>query len=178
MDELKDVILYTDGACQDNPGPGGYAALLRYGGHCKELSGGYRRTTNNRMELMAVIAGLRALKTRCAVRVHSDSRYVVDGIMKGWARAWRARGWRRKGGTTANADLWAVLLELCERHEATFIWVRGHAGDPDNERCDQLAQAATSAGEQAVDEGYEAGPSAAPAEPSLFDAVLATASES
>jgi ribonuclease HI len=171
MDELKQVTLSTDGACQVNPGPGGYAVVLRWQGRCKELAGGYRLTTNNRMELMAAIVGLRALKERCAVMVHSDSRYLVDGIMKGWAQAWRARGWRRQGISTPNADLWALLLEQCERHHAIFVWVRGHAGDPDNERCDQLAVAAAGGSELAVDEGYEAGPAPAPAEATLFDAL-------
>jgi len=173
MDDLKQVILYTDGACRTNPGPGGYAALLRCGGHHKKLTGGFRLTTNNRMELMAAIAGLRALKKRCAVTVHSDSRYLVDGIMKGWARSWRARGWHGQGGKTANADLWAILLDLCEQHETSFVWVRGHAGDPDNITCDQLAVAAAGAGELAVDEAYEGGQTVPMADAPLFDAVIA-----
>ena len=124
----KSVTIYTDGACTGNPGPGGYCAILEYGEHRRELSGGFRRTTNNRMELMAVIKALEALKEPCQVTVVSDSEYVVNGVTKGWAKGWRAKGWRRQGKTVPNWDLWSRLLELCEFHRVKFEWVRGHAG--------------------------------------------------
>ena len=152
------VLIYTDGAAIGNPGPGGYGVVLRYDGHRKELSGGYRLTTNNRMELMACIKALEALKFDCSVVLYSDSRYVVDGITKGWAERWRARGWRRNERDRAeNVDLWARLLELCEKHDVEFRWVRGHTGNPDNERCDQLAAAAAGRRNLPPDRGYEAG---------------------
>ena len=136
----KKVLLYTDGACSGNPGPGGWGAILQYGAHRRELCGGERDTTNNRMELTAVIMGLSVLKELCSVTVTSDSKYVCDGLQKGWAAGWRARGWKKSDGKPAlNADLWGQLLALCERHTVTFCWVRGHAGHPENERCDQLA---------------------------------------
>lgn len=145
MSDLKEVTIYTDGACLGNPGPGGYGAVLRYKHHRKELSAGYKLTTNNRMELLAAIVALRALKERCRVTLYSDSRYVVDGITKGWAKKWQSNGWKRnKTDEAINPDLWEQLLLLCDQHEVTFEWVKGHAGNPDNERCDQLAnQAAT-----------------------------------
>ncbi|MDR0380434.1 MAG: ribonuclease HI [Oscillospiraceae bacterium] len=140
---MKEVDVYTDGACLGNPGPGGWGVLLRYGAHEKELSGGAAATTNNRMELTAVIEGLRALRARCRVTVYSDSRYVVDAMRKGWARGWRARGWRRADKQPAlNPDLWEELLTLCEAQDVTFVWVRGHADNPYNNRCDALASAA------------------------------------
>ena len=140
---LKTVVLVTDGACRGNPGPGGYAAILKYGKHRRELSGGLARTTNNRMEMMAVIVGLSSLKEPCQVRVVTDSQYVVNGIQKGWAKAWRARGWRRRNGEPAqNVDLWQQMLELCAKHRVSFTWVRGHAGHSENERCDALAASA------------------------------------
>ncbi len=136
----KQVTLYTDGACTGNPGPGGYGAILQFGKHRRELSGGYAHTTNNRMEMMAVIVGLETLKEPCRVRVVTDSAYVANGIEKGWARSWQARGWRRRTGEPAlNADLWQRILDLCQEHEVSFQWVRGHAGHPENERCDRLA---------------------------------------
>jgi ribonuclease HI len=137
---LKEVIVFTDGGAQGNPGPGGYGVVLLYGKHRRELSGGFRLTTNNRMELMAVIKGLEALKSRCRVRLFSDSKYVVDAITEGWAENWRQRGWRRRGrGEALNADLWGQVLDLCKRHEVEFAWLRGHSGEKENERCDQLA---------------------------------------
>jgi ribonuclease HI len=143
---IKAVDIYTDGACLGNPGPGGWGVLLRYGAREKELSGGAAATTNNRMELTAVIEGLRALRTRCRVTVYSDSRYVVDAMRKGWARGWRARGWQRADKQPAlNPDLWGELLTLCETQDVTFVWVRGHADNPDNNRCDALATAAAAA---------------------------------
>jgi len=138
--ELREVAIYTDGAAEPNPGPGGYGVVLVYKKHRKELSGGFRRTTNNRMEILAAIASLEALSMRCAATIYSDSQYLVDAVTKGWARRWRANGWKRKGGAMAlNPDLWARLLTLCARHRVRFVWVRGHAGHAENERCDFLA---------------------------------------
>src|SRR3954468_3817867 len=136
MSERKQVVIYTDGACIGNPGPGGFAAVLICGGHRREVSGGYRLTNNNRMEFMAAIAALNALKCPCAVTLYSDARYVVDGVMNGAMRRWRGLGWRRGGAAVPNSDLWDELLDLCERHEVTFTWVQGHAGVGENERCD------------------------------------------
>ena len=151
------VCLYTDGACSGNPGPGGWAAILIYGDAEKELSGGSTETTNNRMELTAVIEGLSALKRKCAVTVMTDSKYVADGITKGWAKNWRAKGWIKPDKQPAlNSELWQRLLELCDAHDVTFVWVRGHGDDEYNTRCDELAvtQAASykrrPAGEDAV----------------------------
>lgn len=154
-DDLKQITLYTDGACIGNPGPGGYGAVLLYGGRRRELSGGVRLTTNNRMEILAAIVGLEALKERCAVTVYSDSQYLVDAMTQGWAARWRANGWKRnKKEHASNADLWARLLDLCASHEVRFVWVKGHAGNRENERCDQLAERAAARGE-GVDGGYE-----------------------
>ena len=140
MAAKKQVEIFTDGACSGNPGPGGYGVILRYKGVSKELSGGEERTTNNRMELTAVITGLSALKEPCAVTLYSDSKYIIDAIQKGWAKKWRANGWMRNAKDHAlNPDLWEKLLDLLEKHEVTFVWVKGHAGHPENERCDQLA---------------------------------------
>ena len=153
---MKHVIIYTDGACLGNPGPGGYGAVLLYNGNRKELSGGYRRTTNNRMEIMAVLAGLRSLKEPCQVTLYSDSRYVVDAMSKGWARSWRDKGWKKRDKAAAlNPDLWAEMLDLSERHQVEYCWVKGHAGDPENERCDALAVAAASGADLERDDGYE-----------------------
>jgi ribonuclease HI len=151
----KRVVVFTDGACTGNPGPGGYGAILQYGEHRRELSGGFRHTTNNRMELTAVIKALEALKHPCAVTLFSDSQYVVNGIAKGWARSWRARSWRRSGKTVPNWDLWRRLLELGERHELHLQWLEGHAGHVDNERCDELAVCAAAGENLAIDSGYE-----------------------
>ncbi|MDD2954975.1 MAG: ribonuclease HI [Oscillospiraceae bacterium] len=140
MAEEKYVEIFTDGACSGNPGPGGWGAVLRYNGVEKELCGGESATTNNRMELTAVISALSALKRPCSVRLTTDSQYVVNGIEKGWAKKWRANGWKKSNREPAlNADLWQQLLTLCETHQVTFCWVKGHAGHPENERCDQLA---------------------------------------
>ena len=139
---MKKIEIFTDGACSGNPGPGGYGVILRYKGNSKELWGGDPSTTNNRMELTAVIAALSALREPCTVTLTSDSQYVINGIEKGWAKAWRARGWRKADKSPAlNADLWARLLDLLDVHTVTFVWVRGHAGHPYNERCDRLATA-------------------------------------
>lgn len=157
MNDLKQVVIYTDGACLGNPGPGGYGVVMLYGANRKELSGGFRLTTNNRMELMAAIVALRALKTKCVVKLHSDSQYVVQAIQQGWAARWQAQNWmRNKKEKAINPDLWAQLLELCRQHEVEFIWVRGHAGNRENERCDQLAVAAAQQANLPADEGYEA----------------------
>ena len=140
MGDLPRVELFTDGACSGNPGPGGYGTILRYGTVEKELSGGEPETTNNRMELTAVIVGLQALKKPCHVVIWSDSQYFVNGITKGWAESWKANGWRKKDKKPAlNADLWDTLLLELERHEYEIHWVKGHAGHPENERCDKLA---------------------------------------
>lgn len=137
---MKDVEIFTDGACSGNPGPGGYGVILRYQGRERELSGGEKSTTNNRMELTALIQGLQALKEPCRVTLYSDSKYVVDAIQKGWAKKWRANGWMRtKTERALNVDLWEKALQLLERHEMRFVWVKGHAGHPENERCDRLA---------------------------------------
>ena len=139
---MKTVTLYTDGACSGNPGPGGWAAILRYGGYQKELSGGERNTTNNRMELTGVIRGLQALKEPCAVELYSDSKYVIDALQKGWAVGWRRRGWVKADKKPAlNADLWEELLNLCEKHQVNLHWVKGHAENEYNNRCDELAVA-------------------------------------
>lgn len=149
------VVIFTDGACTGNPGPGGWAAILRYGAHAREISGGFRRTTNNRMELTACSEALRQLKRPSTVMLLSDSSYVVQGIEQGWAKRWQARGWMRNRREKAeNADLWAELLSLCETHTVRFTWLRGHAGHPDNERCDQLAVAAAHAPNLPQDPGY------------------------
>lgn len=139
---MKEIYLYTDGACSGNPGPGGYGAILVYGGKEKELSGGDRQTTNNRMELMGVISALAALKEPCAVTLTTDSKYVVDSITKGWVYGWQKRGWVKSDKKPAlNVDLWEELLPLLAKHSVTFVWVKGHAGHPENERCDELAVA-------------------------------------
>jgi ribonuclease HI len=151
----KRVVVFTDGACTGNPGPGGYGAILEYGEHRRELSGGFRRTTNNRMELTAVVKALEALKSPCAVTLFSDSQYVVNGIGRGWARSWRAKGWQRSGKTVPNWDLWRRLLELCEHHQIEARWVEGHAGHAGNERCDELAVLAAGGEGLGVDDGYE-----------------------
>ena len=140
---MKEVIIYTDGACSGNPGPGGWGAILRYGEKTKELSGGEKNTTNNRMELTGVISALQALNQPCRVQLYTDSQYVVNAMEKGWAVSWRAKGWRRSNKEPAlNPDLWQQLLDLCEQHEVTFHWVKGHAENKYNNRCDELAVAA------------------------------------
>ena len=142
MDEKKLVYIFSDGACSGNPGPGGYGVILRCDGREKELSGGDPNTTNNRMELSGVIAGLEALKFPCKVILQTDSRYVVDGIEKGWAKSWRRNNWIKSDKKPAlNKDLWEKLLELLEVHEVSFVWIKGHAGHEENERCDRLAVA-------------------------------------
>ena len=139
---MREVKIYTDGACSGNPGPGGWGAILLYGEHRKELSGGAAETTNNRMELQGVIAGLEALLAPCEVDLYTDSRYIVDAIEKRWVYRWRANGWMRdKKEPAKNPDLWQALLALLETHKVTFHWVKGHADNPYNNRCDELAVA-------------------------------------
>ena len=140
---MKTVTIYTDGACSGNPGPGGWGAILEYQGVERELSGGEERTTNNRMELTAVPRALQCLKQPCIVELYSDSKYVIDALQKGWAIGWRSRGWRKADKKQAlNTDLWAALLAECEKHEMHYHWVKGHADNPKNNRCDELAVAA------------------------------------
>lgn len=137
---MKKVEIFTDGACSGNPGPGGWGAILRYNGIEKELSGGEPNTTNNRMELSAVIFALKALKEPCEVTLYSDSQYVCNALTQGWAKKWRANGWmRNKKEPALNPELWGELLDLCEVHSVNVVWVKGHAGHPENERCDRLA---------------------------------------
>ncbi len=139
---MRTVTIYTDGACSGNPGPGGWAAILLYGEHRRELSGGEARTTNNRMELTAVIRALEALREPCTIELYSDSKYVIDALSKGWAVGWRKRGWIKADKKPAlNPDLWSRLLELAETHELRLHWVKGHAETPENNRCDELAVA-------------------------------------
>lgn len=153
---MKKVELYTDGACSGNPGKGGYGAILRYNGREKVLSQGFRLTTNNRMELLGAIKGLEALKEPCMVELYSDSKYLVDAVSKGWVYAWQKKGWKKSDGKAAlNVDLWKRLLELMKIHKVNLIWVKGHAGHPDNERCDRLAVAAYSGGSLCEDENYD-----------------------
>lgn len=153
---MTSVIIYTDGACSGNPGPGGYGVLLQSGKHVKELSQGYRKTTNNRMELLALIKGLELLNRPCEVTLYSDSRYVVDAIQKNWAKSWKARGWVKADKQPAvNADLWDRALKVLEKHKVTLRWVKGHASNEGNNRCDQIAVAASKSGALLVDEGYE-----------------------
>ncbi|MBI1747732.1 MAG: ribonuclease HI [Acidobacteria bacterium] len=154
--EAKKVTIYTDGACLGNPGPGGYAAVLLYGDRRRELTGGFQKTTNNRMEIMGAIAGLNALKIRCRVTLYSDSQYLVNAIMLGWAQRWKGNGWKRdRKHMASNVDLWEQLLELCKKHEVEFKWVRGHAGNTENERCDKLSQQAAQQNNLPLDQGYE-----------------------
>lgn len=139
---MKEIQVYTDGACSGNPGPGGWGAILKYNGHEKELSGFNESTTNNRMELSAVIHALKAVKEPCKITIFSDSQYFCNGITKGWAKKWKANGWIKSDKKPAiNSDLWAEILELLKPHEVDIIWVKGHAGHPENERCDALATA-------------------------------------
>ncbi|HEY1084445.1 MAG TPA: ribonuclease HI [Prosthecobacter sp.] len=153
---MTSVTIYTDGACSGNPGPGGYGVLLQSGQHTKELAAGYRKTTNNRMELMALIKGLELLNRSCEVTLFSDSKYVVDTVQKGWAKSWKARGWKKADNQPAiNADLWDRALKVLEKHKVTIRWVKGHASNAGNNRCDELAVAASRSGGLQVDEGYE-----------------------
>ncbi|MCI9576495.1 MAG: ribonuclease HI [Clostridiales bacterium] len=143
---MKQVEIFTDGACQGNPGPGGWGAILRYQGKEKEISGGAPDTTNNRMELTAAIEALKLLKEPCVVTLYSDSQYVCNGVTKGWARNWKKNGWRKSDKSPAlNPELWDALLQLLDQHQVEMVWVKGHAGHPENERCDRLAVTAAEA---------------------------------
>ena len=169
-----EVTIYTDGACVGNPGPGGYGVVLLYGKHRKQLSGGRRLTTSNRMEILAAIVGLEALKKPCKVRLYSDSKYLVKAMAEGWARRWRAHGWVRKQKGRSrrepalNPDLWQRLLDLCEMHDVEFQWVRGHVGHRENEIADQLAMQAAQRPNLPPDRPYEQ-KQASPEPPELFD---------
>lgn len=155
MDELKKVVIYTDGCCLGNPGAGGYGVILRYNHHEKHFSGGFRLTTNNRMEIMAAIIGLSALKERCRVIIYSDSQYLVEAMTKGWVVRWKANHWwRNKDEQAMNFDLWERVLSLCEKHSVTFLWIKGHDGHPENEACDRLAKYAARQDGLPHDEGY------------------------
>jgi len=168
--DLKEVTIYTDGGAAPNPGRGGYGVVLRFGKHAKELSGGYSLTTNNRMELMAVIAGLEALKQRCRVKLHSDSKYIVDAITTGSAFKWRDNDWSMKAAGSKkakNSDLWERLLAAYDQHAVEMVWVKGHAGIDDNERCDQLASDAMQQPDLPPDDGY------APDSPTTFPSTTA-----
>lgn len=141
--QLKKIIIYTDGACTGNPGAGGYGAVIIEDEQRQEISGGFRLTTNNRMEMMAAIVALQTLETKSEVILHSDSKYIVDAVTQGWAKRWQANNWKRnKKEKAKNPDLWQDLLDLCDRHQVDFVWVKGHAGIPENERCDRLAVSA------------------------------------
>jgi ribonuclease HI len=147
------ITIYTDGAARGNPGPGGYGVVLKYNQHRKELTAGYRMTTNNRMELMAVCVALEALKmgTGLPVTIYSDSKYVIDSIEKGWLAGWVKKGFKDK----KNPDLWQRFLAVYPKHKVKFVWVKGHAGIPENERCDQLAVQSSYGPDLLIDEGYE-----------------------
>jgi ribonuclease HI len=157
--QVGKVVMYTDGGCINNPGPGGYGAVLLHGEKRKEIWAGFRLTTNNRMELTACIEGLKSIKQPAPVLLFSDSQYVVNGIQKGWAKRWKQKGWMRNATEPAvNADLWNQLLELCDIHNVTFFWVKGHAGNKENERCDQLAnQGSADEANHLHDTAYESG---------------------
>ena len=157
MANLPKVVIYTDGSALGNPGPGGYGAILMMDHHRKELSGGFRFTTNNRMEILGAIKGLETLTERCQVELYSDSQYVINAITKGWARKWQVKGWmRNKNDKAMNPDLWERLLALVSEHDVKFHWVRGHTGVEENERADRLAVDAAQSQSLPVDEGYEA----------------------
>jgi ribonuclease HI len=152
---MKKVTIHTDGACSGNPGPGGYGVVLQFGEHRREISGGFRKTTNNRMEILAAITGLESLKERCRVTLYSDSKYLVDSMTKGWVYRWKRNGWKRdKAGKVPNADLWKRLLSLCQAHVVEFRWVKGHEGDVENERCNELAVHAAKTSPLPEDRGY------------------------
>ena len=149
---MKQVIIYTDGACSGNPGPGGYGVILKMGEYSKQFSAGFKSTTNNRMELRAVIAGLNALKEKCDVIVYSDSKYIVDAVQKGWVQRWQKNNWyRNKTEKAQNIDLWIQLLNLLDKHKVRFHWLRGHSGHEENELCDKLAVQAANGSNLMVD---------------------------
>jgi ribonuclease HI len=153
---LRQVVIYTDGACEGNPGPGGYGVVIIYAARRKELSGGFRLTTNNRMEIYAAIKGLEALDEPCQVTLYSDSEYLVKAMTQGWVQRWKVNHWKRnKREKALNVDLWERLLALCERHQVEFEWVKGHAGLRENERCDRLSMEALKQRNLPIDDGYE-----------------------
>ena len=155
---MKKVQLYTDGACSGNPGKGGYGAILRYNENERVLSEGFRLTTNNRMELLAAIAGLEALREPCEVELYSDSKYLVDAVTKGWVYGWKKKGWKKSDGKPAlNVDLWERLLKQMAVHKVEYVWLKGHAGHPENERCDRLAVEAYGRDELSEDVNYTCG---------------------
>ena len=155
MKTMKKVIIYTDGACSGNPGRGGYGVILLCGEHRKELSGGFLKTTNNRMEILAAIVGLKSLKEKCRVILYSDSKYLVDAMNKRWIYRWKTNGWKRnKKDRALNVDLWEQLLKLCHMHSVEFRWIKGHNSIEENERCDELAVQATKASHLSKDTGY------------------------
>jgi ribonuclease HI len=152
---MKKIEIFTDGACSGNPGPGGYGVILKYGGNIKELSRGFKLTTNNRMEMRALIAALQSLKEKCQLEIYSDSKYIVDAVNNGWAKRWRASGWmRNKKEKALNPDLWGALLDLLDKHVYKISWVKGHAGHYENERCDELAVQAISSADLINDDGF------------------------
>lgn len=154
--ELTDVSIFTDGACLGNPGPGGWAAILNCQGKEKELSAGFKLTTNNRMEVLAAIKGLEALTRPCQVTLYTDSKYLCDAVEKHWLTNWRRNGWVTAGKKPVkNRDLWEMLIEILKKHTVTFKWVRGHSGHPENERCDQLAKSAAQGADLAEDTGFK-----------------------
>lgn len=156
MGELKEVIIYTDGACTNNPGPGGYGIVLIHGEKRREISAGFRRTTNNRMEVLAAIVALETLRIPCRVTIYTDSQYLVNSIEKGWVNGWRAKGWKKADGKPAvNVDLWTRMLPLLEMHKVRFSWVRGHAENAENNLCDVMAVDAAHQKNLPPDEGYE-----------------------
>ena len=153
---MKTIEIFTDGACSGNPGPGGYGTILKYGEHVKEISVGFKLTTNNRMEMRALIAALESLNQKCNLKIFSDSKYIVDAINNGWAKRWRSNGWKRnKKEKALNPDLWDKLLNLLDNHNYSIEWVKGHAGHPENERCDELAVKACQQEKLATDEGFD-----------------------
>ncbi len=155
-ENFKSLDIYTDGACSGNPGPGGYGVVMLYKNQRKELSEGFKKTTNNRMEVLAVIKGLEALKVPCQVTLYSDSKYVVDAITKGWVKKWKSNNWVKPDKKKAlNVDLWERLLTLLDKHKVIFVWVKGHADNVENERCDFLARQAIAGGNLLDDEGFE-----------------------
>ena len=145
---MKQVIIYTDGACSGNPGPGGWGAILKYGAHERELSGGEPSTTNNRMELLGAITALQSLREPCQVTLYTDSQYLANAINLGWLRGWKQKGWRRKEGELKNADLWQTLDALLQTHKVQFVWVKGHADNVYNNRCDAEDRPSAAAGEK------------------------------
>ena len=155
MSNLKKVQIYTDGACSGNPGKGGYGVILNFNGIKKEISEGFILTTNNRMEILAAIKGLEALKEKCSVTLYSDSKYLVDAINEGWVEKWKSNNWVKSDKSKAkNVDLFSRLLNLLDMHEVEFVWVKGHAGHIENERCDHLATSAILKANLSVDEGF------------------------